>query len=359
MRGDGAGARVRFAVVGGGLAGLSCALELADDGGDVVLLEAGDRFGGQVRTTRERGFVVEEGADGFAPGDGELRGLIDQLRLGADLVAPHLLPTLVLERANGKRSLGPAATPGTAIPPLTLRAGMGTLARAMTRRLDGRVDVRVGNAAVALSHGAAGWTVYPEAGPAISVDGLVVAVPPRAAAWLLHPVCPDAARALTRLTVRSLIVVSLAYRRPDVAHPLDAAGFVVPRVRGEEGLEICTFVTSTFTERSPGDAVLLRAQLRPARGELACTTDEGWVETAHGMLSPVLGLRQRPTFAWVARWTDALPLLNDPYRARVAEARAALRGVGAAEFAGAAFDTPGMEGAIRSGRDAARRLTSR
>jgi len=67
--------------------------------------------------------VVEEGADGFAPGDEELRGLIEQLRLSNDLVAPHLLPTLVLERVNGKRALGPAATPGTAIPPLTLRPG--------------------------------------------------------------------------------------------------------------------------------------------------------------------------------------------------------------------------------------------
>jgi oxygen-dependent protoporphyrinogen oxidase len=349
---------MRCAVVGGGLAGLSCSLDLADEGADVVLLEGGDRFGGQVRTTRERGFVVEEGADGFAPADEQVRGLIEQLRLGSDLVAPQFLPTLVLERANGKRTLSHAATPGPAVPPLTLRSGMGALARAMMRRLDGRVDVRVGNAAVALAHGPAGWTVYPETGPAIAVDQLVVAVPARAAAWLLHPVCPAAARALSRLAVRSLIVVSLAYRRTDVAHPLDAAGFVVPRVRGEEGLEVCTFVTSTFADRSPGDSVLLRAQLRPARGELASTTDEGWVEMAHGMLSPVLGLRRGPSFAWVARWTDALPLVSESYRARVVEARAALREIGAAEFAGAAFDTPGLEGAIRSGRDAAHRMTS-
>jgi oxygen-dependent protoporphyrinogen oxidase len=345
--------------VGGGFAGLSCALELADEGSDVVLLEASDRFGGQVRTTRERGFLVEEGADGFGPGDEELRGLIEQLRLTPDLVAPQLLPTLVLEQKNGKRALGSAAAAGTAVPPLTLRAGMGALARAMTRRLDGRVDTRVGTAAVALARSADGWTVYPEAGPAIAVDGLVVAVPPRAAAWLLHPVCPEAARPLPGLSVRSLIVVSLGYRRQDVGHPLDAAGFVVPRIRGEEGLEVCTFVTSTFTGRSPGDAVLLRAQLRPARGELAGTTDDGWVETAHGMLSPVLGLRQRPTLAWVARWTDALPMINDAYRTRVSEARAALRRAGWAELAGAAYDTPGLDGAIRSGRDAARRLTAR
>jgi oxygen-dependent protoporphyrinogen oxidase len=49
---------MRVAVVGGGLAGLACAFELVDAGVDVTLLEAGDRFGGQVRTTLDRGFIV-------------------------------------------------------------------------------------------------------------------------------------------------------------------------------------------------------------------------------------------------------------------------------------------------------------
>lgn len=349
---------MRIAVAGGGFAGLSAALELADEGADVVLLEAADRFGGQVRTTRERGFLVEEGADGFDPGDRELRGLIEQLRLANDLIAPQSLPTLVLERSNGKRALGPAPAAGTAVPPLTLRAGMGALAHALIRRLDGRVDVRVGNAVEALARTGDGWTVYGESGPSIVVDGIVVAVPPRAAAWLLHPVAPAAARPLANLAARSVVVVSLGYRRQDVSHPLDAAGFVVPRERGEEGLEVCTFVTSTFSARSPGDAVLLRAQLRPARGELASTTDEGWVETAHGMLAPILSLRHPPSVAWVARWTDALPVLSDAYRANILEARAALQSCGRVELAGAAYDLPGLEGAVRSGRAACRRLSA-
>lgn len=350
---------MRVAVIGGGLAGLSCALELTSDGADVVVLEGGDRFGGQVRTTRERGFVVEEGADGFEPGHGELRALLEQLRLTDELVAPQLLPTLVLERLNGAHTFvqGPAAE--AAVPPLTLRPGMGGLPRALTRRLESRTDLRVGNAAVALSRTAGGWTVYPESGPSISVEGLVVAVPPRAAAWLLHPACPGAARPLAGLTVRSLIVVSLAYRRQDVAHPLDAAGFIVPRARGDEGLEVCTFVTSTLDARAPGDAVLLRAQLRPARGELAGTTDDGWVQGAHGALTPILGVRAAPQVAWVARWSDALPVVNGAYRERVSDARASLRERGPAEFAGAAYDAPGLDGALRSGREAARRLMGR
>src|SRR5207249_8556844 len=45
---------VRVAVVGGGLAGLSAALELVDSGHDVVLYEARPTLGGAVQTLPER-----------------------------------------------------------------------------------------------------------------------------------------------------------------------------------------------------------------------------------------------------------------------------------------------------------------
>jgi oxygen-dependent protoporphyrinogen oxidase len=58
-------------VIGGGITGLSAAhrlLELAREHGDslqVTLLERSDRIGGSIQTVRERGFVMECGADSF------------------------------------------------------------------------------------------------------------------------------------------------------------------------------------------------------------------------------------------------------------------------------------------------------
>jgi monoamine oxidase len=56
--------RADVVVVGAGMAGLSCALELRDAGADVVVLEAGHRPGGRVRTvTFDDGRWVETGGE--------------------------------------------------------------------------------------------------------------------------------------------------------------------------------------------------------------------------------------------------------------------------------------------------------
>jgi phytoene dehydrogenase-like protein len=96
---------VEVAVVGAGLAGLACAIELADAGRDVVVLEAGDGVGGRVRTDLVDGFRLDRGFQvlltaypalgavdldaldlrAFSPGvvvrrDGRFRHLADPLR---------------------------------------------------------------------------------------------------------------------------------------------------------------------------------------------------------------------------------------------------------------------------------------
>ena len=52
-------------VVGGGIAGLTAALELAEAGAAVTVVEAANRFGGKIATSRVDGLVVEAGADSF------------------------------------------------------------------------------------------------------------------------------------------------------------------------------------------------------------------------------------------------------------------------------------------------------
>jgi oxygen-dependent protoporphyrinogen oxidase len=235
---------------------------------------------------------------------------------------------------------------------------MFSLVRALLRRLEGRADLRVGNAAVAISQTPPRWEVYPEIGPALQADALVLALPPRSAAWLVHSVSGPAARALSTLAARPLITVSLAYHRAAVVHPLNAAGFVVPRERSEGGLELCSFVTSNLAGRAPADTVLVRAILRPARGELVATTDDGWAHEAHSTLQPILGLGEAPLSAWVARWTDAIPLVDDRYRMLVKEAAGALRAAGLIELAGAAYGEPGLAGALHTGMAGARRLSA-
>jgi len=347
---------VRVAVIGGGLAGLAGALELVEAGAEVVLLEAGDRLGGQIRTTHERGFLVEEGADGFAPAQETLHRLMHDLRIHERIVVPEALPTLVLEAPDDLRPAAPVEDLPSAAPVKTLRGGMAELVTAIRRRIERKADLRVGNAAVAVTRTRPGWTVYPEIGAALAVDAVLFALPARPAAWLVHPVATDGARALSKLGTRPVVTVSAAYRKTTVGHPLNAAGIVLSRDPTADGVGLCAFVSSSFPGRAPADWVLLRALVRPARGELVGTTDEGWTEIVHAQLAPILGLHESPGAAWVARWADTAPVVSPEYATRVAEARAALRALGRIELAGVTSEGNGLEGALRSGLAGAKHL---
>ena len=77
-------------VVGGGITGLASALELADAGARVTVLEASDRLGGNIRTSRFAGLDVDEAADAFLARVPEAVELCRRLGLGGDLVSPAI-----------------------------------------------------------------------------------------------------------------------------------------------------------------------------------------------------------------------------------------------------------------------------
>lgn len=72
------------AVVGGGLAGLACALELAEGGADVVLLEARDVVGGRTSSWRQDGMPVESGLHRYLGYFSELTRLLQRVGVNVD-----------------------------------------------------------------------------------------------------------------------------------------------------------------------------------------------------------------------------------------------------------------------------------
>ena len=74
---------MRAIVIGAGLAGLSAANELREAGNDVIVFEGRDRVGGRVWSRElENGAVVEMGAEFILPDNTEIRELADRLGLG-------------------------------------------------------------------------------------------------------------------------------------------------------------------------------------------------------------------------------------------------------------------------------------
>ncbi|MEZ4648661.1 MAG: protoporphyrinogen oxidase [Candidatus Eisenbacteria bacterium] len=80
----------RVVIGGGGIAGLATALKLRDlapEGTEIVVLESGDRLGGNIRTERADGFIVEWGPNGYLDNVPTTPALIDRIGL-ADEVQP-------------------------------------------------------------------------------------------------------------------------------------------------------------------------------------------------------------------------------------------------------------------------------
>ncbi len=81
-------ARVDVAVIGGGISGLATAWALAKADRSCVVLEAGTRFGGVIRSETVDGFLLEGGPDSMLAQKPEAIALCRELGLG-----PRLMPT--------------------------------------------------------------------------------------------------------------------------------------------------------------------------------------------------------------------------------------------------------------------------
>ncbi len=354
------------AIVGGGLAGLSAALDLARAGRSVAVFDR-DQGGGQVRTLQDRGFLVEEGAEGFVVSDEEVPALCRELGMGQHVI-PQVERRSLLYRSGAlteMTSREAATLLGIPTPPdeapgglATLRDGMGSLARALRRSLGNAAPVHPGRAIERIEQRPDGWRLYAADTAVADARYLILAVPPGAAARLLAPLSPDTAALLGTIALASTLSVTLAYPRRAVAHSLAASGLVVaPEETSPGGLRACAFSSSKFPGRAPEGFVLLRAFFRPGPGEVQAS-DAEWLDRTTRVLGPALGLAEDPAGTWISRWPDAIPQYAAGHTALVADVVERLARLGQVQLAGAAYHPGGVPGAVRSGRAAARGVTA-
>ncbi len=179
----------------------------------------------------------------------------------------------------------------------SLARGMGSFPEALARGLDVATSTRVER----ISSGPK-LEVVTSSG-ALSCDALVLAVGPRAAQKLLADVDRDASAIVGDIACGSSAAIFLGYRRADVAHPLDATGFVVAREPNRK-LVACTFVSSKWPSRAPADHVLLRAFISGANFG---ADDASLIATARTELGALLGHLGDPVLTRVFRHTSASP----------------------------------------------------
>ncbi|MFI1519598.1 protoporphyrinogen oxidase [Kitasatospora cineracea] len=241
-----------------------------------------------------------------------------------------------------------------------LRGGLGTLPEAVAAhdRAHG-ADLRTGHPVDALRRTPDGWLVT-TAGRELAADAVVLAVPAPQAAALLAADAPGAAAELRAVEYASMALVTLAFRRADLADsPLTGSGFLVPPV-DRRSIKASTFSSNKWgwLERSAPDTFLLRTSLGRHREDAALDLDDAdLVARSLADLRTAVGLRATPYDHAVTRWRDGLPQYPVGHLDRVARIRAHLDALGAIAVCGAAYDGVGIPAVIGSARRAAEHLT--
>ncbi len=263
---------------------------------------------------------------------------------------------LALRRA-GRRA--PAAAAGTSGARwslfVTLAEGMEDLVRALAARLP-PAAARLGARVQEIERTGDRWRVRAAGGPPVDADAVILATEAHQAARLGRRVDPALAHLLEDIPYASSAVVSLAYRRADIAHPLDGFGFVVPRAE-RRPIIACTFSSVKYPGRAPGGHALLRVFLGGALDEAQLDrSDAELTATARAELSTLVGARGEPLWMALARHPRAMPQYHVGHLARVEAIERAVARHGGLALAGGAYRGVGIADCVRSGEEAAVRV---
>ena len=262
-------------VVGAGLAGVACAVELSAAGVDVRVVERARTVGGRMASRRIDGRPVDLGAAYFTVADPEFAQVVARWRT-AGLARPWTSELVVLSRGERGRAPGPVrwAAP----------AGLRSLVRALAEGLPVELEHEV-------------RSVGP--GPTVDgakVDAVVLAMPDPQARRLLAD-DTSAAALVDGREWRSVIAVAAGWRRRE--WPAMPAAFVNDH-------PLLSLVADDGDRRGDGAAVLV-AHTTDAVAKRYDARPEDAVAPVLDALRPLLGLQSSPVWTHAHRWRFASP----------------------------------------------------
>lgn len=183
---------MRIAIIGAGMAGLSCGQRLAEGGHEVELFDKGRAAGGRMSTRRMEAqgetLRFDHGAQYFTARD---PGFTEQVRRWADLGIVGRWP-----------SAGPEAWVGT--------PAMNAPLRHMAEALDPAFSVRIES----ISKQSGGWQLHGDGARAKNYDAVVIALPAEQAAPMLAPHDQSMARIADTTEADPCWTVMAAFAQP-------------------------------------------------------------------------------------------------------------------------------------------------
>ncbi len=276
-------------VIGGGVSGLAIAHDLMVNGHDVTLLERQVHIGGNARSLRQDGFLMELGPTTMNPALPGMSERLDELNLntGRLPLGPRVKKRYLADQG---RLSGISTNPARFL--LSNYLSLGGRIRMMAELL------------------VPGARMTPRKASPISSAVALAANSPNGCSNRWQPVysCPIRSNCRCRAPFPASPVATcfFAYRRTQVAHPLDGLGFLSTRSGGI--ISGAQFPSTMFAGRAPDGFVSISAYLGGARrADLAVLPARDLLPLVEQELKDLLGLKGAPVIARAHHWPIGLP----------------------------------------------------
>ncbi|MEO0510512.1 MAG: protoporphyrinogen oxidase [Verrucomicrobiota bacterium] len=188
---------------------------------------------------------------------------------------------------------------------VSFQNGLHELPDQLAKALGDRVQTNVSIQSIQRESGA--WFIQWN-GKTAQYDEVVMTVPSHVLKKLpLEDDLLESIQALETIEYPPVSVLSLAFKRSDIAHPLDGFGALIPECEGHKILGVL-FPSSIFKQRAPDDEVMLTAFVGGERQPEFATADTEQVKAiVLEELRQLLGLSGEPTFLHHRHWPKAIP----------------------------------------------------
>jgi oxygen-dependent protoporphyrinogen oxidase len=190
----------------------------------------------------------------------------------------------------------------------TFRNGIQTLPDKIAENLG--ESVRVETEAARIEKTAEGKFQIETGSGAEIFDAVIIAAPAAAAAGLTESFDTDLSAKLRAIYYPPVAMVFFGVEKDKITAELDGFGFLIP---GAEKRKILGTLwnSSVFPGRAPEGFHLLTNFVGGSRSaELFEKTDEELIEIVYKELRDILGLKEKPAFVRVKRWSRAIPQYN-------------------------------------------------
>jgi protoporphyrinogen/coproporphyrinogen III oxidase len=186
-----------------------------------------------------------------------------------------------------------------------------------------------------------------------SFDALILTIPAHSASKLLARLDPPLSAEFAAIEYAGCNVISLAYKRGQIGHPLDGFGFVVPQVERRR-IIAASFASQKYPNRAPDDSALIRVFIGGAlQPELLDLPDSELRRIAIDELGELLRITGQPLFTDIARWPRSMPQYHVGHVARAARIESLAARHPRLALAGNAYHGVGIPQCIASAESAA------